>query len=392
MDATKPHRSILIYEPGVDGHHVSWLRFITEDLMGAGLSLTLALDTRPDAMKRIVGQMADLLPRVKVISAIPAAGNQTTVGVAACLKESGASLAFLTNFNDIASSVFRRAALGVMPDEGLRGRLGGVYFRPLFLNASALSPNQALKKIGFRRLVKGGWLNPVLMIDPLLCGVARKRFPGAPIHLLADPYPENFHADRATTRRQFNLPDDKFVFLFYGGGYKRKGLHLVAEAMRKMSAPGQAFLLCAGLQPKNKPLARNLESLRSQGRAEIVNRYVSAEEEKQLFAACDMVLLPYLRHLDGSGVLSRAAGAGRPVLASDEYLIGYVVRHYGMGLLFPSGDVPALKNAITRAASASGEELAKWRAGAQAYAKNCSRGAFRSALVAAVESALAAQK
>ena len=392
MDATKPHRSILIYEPGVDGHHVSWLRFITEDLMGAGLSLTLALDTRPDAMKRIVGQMADLLPRVKVISAIPAAGNQTTVGVAACLKESGASLAFLTNFNDIASSVFRRAALGVMPDEGLRGRLGGVYFRPLFLNASALSPNQALKKIGFRRLVKGGWLNPVLMIDPLLCGVARKRFPGAPIHLLADPYPENFHADRATTRRQFNLPDDKFVFLFYGGGYKRKGLHLVAEAMRKMSAPGQAFLLCAGLQPKNKPLARNLESLRSQGRAEIVNRYVSAEEEKQLFAACDMVLLPYLRHLDGSGVLSRAAGAGRPVLASDEYLIGHVVRHYGMGILFPSGDVLALQNAMARAASASSEELALWQAGAQAYAKNCSRGAFRSALVAAVESALTAQK
>ena len=396
MDAKKSSRSVLIYEPSVDGHHVGWLRFITEDLLGAGFSLTLALDTRPAAMKRIEGQLADLLPRVKIIPAIAEKSDEAKITspahVAACLKKSGAALAFLANFNDLASTTLRRAAFGLMPDESLRGRLGGIYFRPLFLNAGALSPNQALKKIGFRRLVRHGWLNPLLMIDPLLCGLAQKKFPGAPIHLLADPYPEDFSADRAGSRRQFNLPDDKFVFLFYGGGYKRKGLHLAVEAMLKMSAPGKAFLLCAGLQPKNEQLARDLKTLRAQGRAEIVNRYVSAEEEKQLFAACDAVLLPYIRHLDGSGVLSRAAGAGKPAIASDEYLIGHVVRQYGMGLLFESGNVPELQKAIGHAASAGAGEISKWQTGARAYAKNCSRGAFRSALVAAVETALAAQK
>lgn len=396
MDAKKLNRSVLIYEPSVDGHHVGWLRFITEDLLGAGFSLTLALDTRPAAMKRIEGQMADLLPQVKIISTISEKSDKTKVTsparVAARLKESGAALAFLANFNDLASTLLRRAAFGLMPDESLRGRLGGIYFRPLFLNASALSPNQAVKKLGFHRLVKNGWLNPLLLIDPLLCGIAQKKYPGTPVHLLADPYPENFHADRTASRKQFNLPDDKIVFLFYGGGYKRKGLHLAVEAMLKMSAASKAFLLCAGLQPKNEQLARDLETLRSQGRAEIVNRYVSAEEEKQLFAAGDAVLLPYIRHLDGSGVLSRAAGAGKPAIASDEYLIGHVVRQYGMGLLFESGNVPELKNAIAHAASASAEELSKWQAGAQAYARNCSRGAFRSALIAAVEAALAAQK
>jgi glycosyltransferase involved in cell wall biosynthesis len=387
-------RHVLIYEPSVDGHHVGWLRFITEDLLGAGLTLTLALDMRPEAMKRVEGQMSDLLPRVKVIPAFPGADAKTisVAGVCACLKESGAALAFLANFNDIASAIFRRTALGVMPDASLRGRLGGIYFRPLFLNASPLSPNQALKKIGFRRLIINGWLNPVLMIDPLLCGIAQKKFPGAPIHLLGDPYPEDFHADRAVARKQFNLPDDKFIFLFYGGGYRRKGLHLVADAMLSMKAPGKAFLLCAGQQPEDEEMARNLDKLRSQNRAEIVNRYVSAEEEKQLFAACDMVLLPYIRHLDGSGVLSRAAGAGKPALASDEYLIGHVVRSHEMGLLFPSGSVPELRKCIERAASAPVSELAKWRAGAEAYAKNCSREAYRLALVQAVESALAAQK
>ena len=395
MDAKKSNRSVMIYEPSVDGHHVGWLRFITEDLLGAGFSLTLALDTRPAAMKRIEDQLADLLPPVKIIPAIAEKSDEektiSPAHVAACLKKSGASLAFLANFNDLASTLLRRAAFGLMPDETLRGRLGGIYFRPLFLNASAFSPNQALKKIGFARLIKNGWLNPLLMIDPLLCGLAQKKFQGAPIHLLADPYPENFSADRADSRKQFNLPEEKFVFLFYGGGYKRKGLHLAVEAMLKIPASNKAFLLCAGLQPKNESLARYLETLRAQGRAEIVNRYVSAEEEKQLFAACDAVLLPYIRHLDGSGVLSRAAGAGKPAIASDEYLIGHVVRQNKMGLLFKSGDVPELRKAMEHAASANADEISEWQAGARAYAKNCSRDAFRSALVNAVENSLAAQ-
>jgi glycosyltransferase involved in cell wall biosynthesis len=390
------NRHVLIYEPSVEGHHVGWLRFITEDLLGAGFSLTLALDTRPVAMKRIEGQMADLLPRVKIISAISDKSGNTKIGspanVAACLKKSGAALVFLAHFNDIASASLRRAAFGWMPDESLRGRLGGIYLRPQFLNANTLSPNQVIKKLGFHRLIQNGWLNPLLLLDPRLCNIALGKYPGAPIHILADPYPENFRADRAASRKQFNLPDDRFVFLFYGGGYRRKGLHLAVEAMLKMPASGKAFLLCAGLQPKNEQLARDLEMLHSQDRAEIVNRYVSAEEEKQLFAACDTVLLPYIHHHGTSGVLSCAAGAGKPVIASDENFIGQVMRQYGMGLLFESGNVPELKDAITHVASASVKELSKWQTGAQAYAKICSRGTFRSALVAAVETALAAQQ
>jgi glycosyltransferase involved in cell wall biosynthesis len=395
MDSKKSSRSVLIYEPSVDGHHVTNLSFITEDLLGAGFSLTLALDTRPAAMKRIEGQLADLLPQVKIIPAISEqfdkAKTAPTAHVADCLEKSGAALAFLAHFNDLASTMLRRAAFGLMPDERLRGRLGGIYLRPQFLNASPFSPNQALKKTGFRRLIQNGWLNPLLLFDSQLCEVARKKYPGVPIYPLADPYPENFHADRAASRKQFNLPDDKFVLLFYGGGYKRKGLHLVAQAMLKITAPSRAFLLCAGLQPQDEQLARDLETLRAQGRAEIVNRYVSTGEEKQLFAACDTVLLPYIRHQGTSGILSRAAGAGRPVIASDENLIGHLVRQHGMGLLFESGNVPALQNAIIRAAAAGAGELSKWQAGAQACAKTCSRGAFRSALVAAVETALAAQ-
>jgi hypothetical protein len=393
MDAKKTNRSVLIYEPSVEGHHVGWLRFITEDLLGAGFALTLALDTRPAALERIENQMADLLARVEIIPAISEKSDEKKTAsparVADCLKKSGAALAFLAHFNDIASPLLRRAAFGLLPEKSLRGRLGGIYLRPQFLEAGAWSPNQAIKNLGFKRLVQNRWLNPLLLTDPQLFELAQKKFPAAPIHLLADPYPENFHADRATARKNFNLPDDKFVFLFYGGGYKRKGLHLAVAALLEMSAPKNIFLLCAGLLPRNEQLARDLETLRAQGRAEIVNRYVSAEEEKQLFAACDAVLLPYIGHRGTSSVLSCAAGAGKPVVASDEHFIGRVVRERAMGLLFETGSVPELKAAMARAASAGADELSRWQNGARAHGKTCSRASFRSALVAAVEAAVA---
>ena len=48
-----------------------------------------------------------------------------------------------------------------------------------------------------------------------------------------------------------------------------------------------------------------------------------------------------------------------------------------------------LKNALLRAAAAGPEELARWSAGARACAQTCSRSAFRTVLVGAVERALA---
>jgi hypothetical protein len=54
-----------------------------------------------------------------------------------------------------------------------------------------------------------------------------------------------------------------------------------------------------------------------------------------------------------------------------------------------TGNVTELKNALLRAAAAGPEELARWSAGARACAQTCSRSAFRTVLVGAVERALA---
>ena len=67
-----------------------------------------------------------------------------------------------------------------------------------------------------------------------------------------------------------------------------------------------------------------------------MGRYITDQEEKLGFCACDAVLLPYIGHIGSSAILSRAAAAGKMVIASDEGLIAKRVRKHGLGRLFPT--------------------------------------------------------
>jgi glycosyltransferase involved in cell wall biosynthesis len=275
-----------------------------------------------------------------------------------------------------------------MPSAALRGKIGGIYLRPRFLAGRGFSPNAWLKSIGWSRLLRTGWFTHLLLLDPYLAADVKSQNRSTPVYFLPDPYPDEFAADRASARRAFVVPGHQRVFLFYGGAYRRKGLPLVVKAMGSLPGDVPAFLLCAGQQADDPEVQRGLDNLIRQGRARVLSRYVSAEEEKLLFAAADVVLLPYLGHFGSSGVLSRAAGAGRPVIASDEELVGRLVREHGLGPVFPSGDVEALRGRIGQLAKAREPEIAEWQAAARAYAPQCSRAAFREALLEAFDHAV----
>jgi glycosyltransferase involved in cell wall biosynthesis len=127
-----------------------------------------------------------------------------------------------------------------------------------------------------------------------------------------------------------------------------------------------------------------MKQLEAHGRARLINRYVSMAEEKLSFAACDMVLLPYVGHFGISAVLSQAMASNKPVIASDEQLLGRLVREHQPGLLFRSGDARALRQAIQTGLTASAEDWSRWRTAARIYATQHSRAAFRNALLTAM--------
>ena len=208
--------------------------------------------------------------------------------------------------------------------------------------------------------------------------------PGVADFFLPDPCPPGYDGDPIAARNKLEIPSDRKVMLFYGTGARRKGLHLAVEAMRQLPPESPAFLLCAGQQNPSGNTAAGLAQLVRQNRARLLDRYVTVEEEKMCFAASDAVLLPYLNHFGTSGVLSRAMSAGKPVIVSDEQLLGRLTRERRLGLVFPSGSIPALRDCINRMAGLSATRAAPFAAAAGDYAKTFSREAFRAALLASL--------
>lgn len=361
---------------------------MVDDLLSANFQLSIAADLRPGSRERVEQQLAGRLNDVQLLSAYDETGRRHLDGkarsVAHCLKISGAENVFLCALDEIASTCWRRATFGLRPPAELRGRIGGIYHRPRFLAAPKHSLDRALKFRGFQKLLRENWWRQILFVDEFLAADLQKANPDSPIFSLPDPCPPGYDGEAAAARKNLEISGDRKVFLFYGTGAKRKGLHLAVEAMRQLPKDSSAFLLCAGQQNPTSKTAADLTQLVRENRAHLLNRYVSEAEEKLCFAASDAVLLPYLNHFGTSGVLSRAMSAAKPVIVSDEQLLGRLTREHQLGFVFPSGDVCALQNVISKVTQLSDSDTTKFAAAARRYADIYSRAAFRAALRSAL--------
>lgn len=380
-----PQTHILIFEPRLEGHHLSWLRYITGDFVAAGFTVTAAVDGRPEAGKRIREHLSEIINKISLISVFDPSGTprsgSMTGALAACLKESGADEVFLNNLDEIASDRLRCAALGVYPPVALRGRLSGVYFRPRFLEQPAWPPGNTVKRYGFGKLCREKWFKRIYFMDERLVDAAQTSFSGPSFHFLPDPWDGEFTHDRTEARALLGIREDQFVLLNYGIGDRRKGLHLVVQAMQEIPDDAGVFLLCAGRMSRDQRLTAAMTRLVDRGRALVLDRYVSDREESLCFCAGDAVMLPYLKHFGSSGVLSLAAAAGKMVIASDAGLVGRRVRDHNLGWLFRPGDVNDLKQRIIEASRLSEPDMQQFRNAAARYAPSCSRTAFKDALL-----------
>lgn len=376
---------ILLYEPRTEGHHLGWLRFIVDDLLSAGFELSVAADLRDHSKERVSRQLDGVEGTINLFSAYDKNNQRHLDGkalsVAHCLKLSGAQQVFLCALDEIASDCWRKATFARRPPRELHGRIGGIYHRPRFLAHSSPPLERWLKTPGFRRLLKEGWFQQILFLDEFLARDLQFQYPSAPLFFLPDPCPPGYRLDATQARKALNLPEHSRIFLFYGTGARRKGLHLAVEAMLQLPADLPAFLLCAGQQDPSGKTANGLQKLVAQNRGCVINRYVSEQEEKLCFAASDAVLLPYLNHFGTSGVLSRAMSAGKPVITSDEQLLGKLTRKHELGYLFPSGQSAALREVLEKVARLCTKDRLPFAASTQIHAERYSRSAFREVLL-----------
>lgn len=375
-------KHILIFEPRIEGHHIPSLVCLTEELIAAGIKVSVALDTKsPEAKWRIKDRSKELLNKINIVSLFDNSGHykggSKLKAAAICLEESEADEIFFNSFDEIASNMLRWASLGIYPPKSLKGKISGIYIRPRPLDKEESGLNKWVKKQGFNCLYKKGWIKRLFFLDEFILPQVKQGYPAIESNFLPDPWTGEFNLSTAEARINLNIKTKRIVLVHYGIGSKRKGLHLLLEALGKY--PNHPFfLLVAGPQEDDDDIAM-VTKLQSEGKALLFNRYISSPiEEKSIIGAADWVLLPYVDHYGSSNLLGKAASAGKFVLASDYHLIGKRVHEHKLGRVFANNDSESLLAQLKEIAEMESPtpnecQLKQMRS----YANSCSRAAFK---------------
>lgn len=159
-----------------------------------------------------------------------------------------------------------------------------------------------------------------------------------------DPYKFLPDAEcRKKLRNELGIPSDAVVFISLGRINLEKGVIDLALAFSTLSTQHQnTWLIVAG--PDEGRLSERISEEAGSGlcRLRLVPRVVAAEA---YLAAADVLVLPSYREGFGTVVLE-AAAVGLPAIASRIYGLTDAVQDEVTGLLFPAGNIAALRSAM----------------------------------------------
>lgn len=385
--------NLLLVEPSATGHHMAgYTRLITRAAVQRGWRVELL--TTASAINH---------PAFRSVDAEVPGGLTTFVmpEVPTCLSSNAFSLIRHQFQHYNAARAGFRKMMSVRPDmvfivtldnyEKMVALLGspfgeqvygGMLVNPSFhrraMGTGPSGRNDSLYERLFRRMLRSSTFSCATVVDESFYEFAMRS--GREEYSKVKLVPEigelpAARVSRADARLSLGLDQRGFVILVYGGIAGRKG---IAELLAALDHPEMnAVLLIAGAQYADvQDLLRSdiAARLRLSGRLIESNQFQNEEMEASAFTAADAVWLGYREGFYGSsGVLFQAASAGRPVLASDKGLIGWLTRRHKLGVAFDPIDPAAVRKAIQGLAQDSearhafeenGRQLAKEHTGA----------------------------
>jgi len=175
---------------------------------------------------------------------------------------------------------------------------------------------------------------------------------GANVEITVSPHPvyDAFapppDLDRASARVKLGLEMDTPVVLFFGLIRRYKGLDILFDALARTRPEVEAIVVGECYEDVEIYRAQ-LRALGLEARVRFEPRYAANEEVPALFAAADVVALPY-RNATQSGIVQIAYASQRPVITTRVGGLPDVVFEGETGLLVPPSDAMALASAIDR--------------------------------------------
>jgi glycosyltransferase involved in cell wall biosynthesis len=138
--------------------------------------------------------------------------------------------------------------------------------------------------------------------------------------------------------------------LFVGRFVEKKGIAVLADAMRRLRAQGDHTpLICVG----NGPLRPLLETLARETAGITLTGWLPPDAVRTHMTQAVSLVVPSIIAADGDAeglpsVIPEAMAQACPVIGSDQGGIAEAIRHNHTGLLVPSGDAAALAEAMHR--------------------------------------------
>lgn len=372
-------KRLLIIEPQLSGHHFRYLDWIASAACESGWQVIIATDRgfRDNAtLANLQARHADRL----AIHFDDFSGAKNSGGLLELIQRE-------TYYWKKLQAIFRKVnsqttidhvllpfadiclyALALQPRPFGKCPWSAIAMRPAFhcyeMGLSESKPGLLIriKELLFFRLANSHTVGKLCVIDPCLAEYVTARQPNNRILYLQDPADVNVPAvSREQARCTLELDTTRPVVLLYGAVDWRKGVRELLEAQASLPLEQQPTVVVAGRQApeiRDWLAGEAWQQAIQQGRLKLLDRFITEEEESLLFCACDAVWLGYRGHLGSSGVLWQALAFERPVIGSDEGLIGWFTRTNALGVSVRISDKEAVADALrtlpTTANQASG--------------------------------------
>ncbi len=224
--------------------------------------------------------------------------------------------------------------------------LSGILFRPSFhygrFETTAPPLRERITRLRKRLVLQAALRNPHLTtlftLDP--SAVPAIASFSADVEAVAlpdpvDPAPRRSEAALHAVRTVYGVEEGRVVALLFGLLAERKGVFAVLDALRLLppaAAQRLTVLFAGAVRPEIRERLRTAaDEISLPLQFLLHDTFVPDDEIQDLVRASDLVLVPYQRHVGSSGVLIRAAAAGRPALGQDYGVVGQQIAEHQLG-------------------------------------------------------------
>lgn len=150
---------------------------------------------------------------------------------------------------------------------------------------------------------------------------------------LVDPVPSvNFEGINRSLRAEYD--SDAIIFLHFGAMGRRKGTIELLKSIRQLNDSKKRVFIIAGriYNDIREEFFALVDECRSLGKIiDVREGFLSFEELYDLCYNCDCIVAPYLDTSCSSGVIGYGAVFGKPIIGSNEGLLGELIREHGLG-------------------------------------------------------------